>query len=132
MRFLIVLLFGTILSACNVGQSKRIEKPKKNERLVLFKTRIINYQPDTLDNSENELSEWTISNQIGDTTNYWVKTYLSSCSDYDGDVEFKNDSLFLDYWDISEVTCTEHVLYELTYKILNKERAQYKYELRRR
>jgi hypothetical protein len=131
MRHFAMLLFGTMLVSCNVGESKKNEKPR-NEKLVLFKTRIVNYQPDTLDNSQDKLTEWTISNQSGDTTNYWVKTYLSSCSEFDGDIEFKTDSLFLDYWDISEVTCTEHVLYELTYKILNSERTQYKHKLRRR
>jgi len=132
MRSLTLLFLGTIWVSCNVRQSSKIERPKKNDRLVSFKTNIINYQPDTLDNSEKTVNEWIISNPSGDTTNYSVKLFLSSCSKYDRDIEFKNDSLFLDYWDISEVTCTEHVLYELTYKILNKEKIKYKHELRRK
>jgi hypothetical protein len=104
---------------------------KKNERLAFFKSRIVNHQPDTLKNLDT-LDGRTISYQNADKLNYRVTILLSSCSDYDGDIQFKDDSLFLIYSDLSDKTCTEQVLYELTYTVLNKERKQYKHEVMRK
>lgn len=84
-------------------QSYSAEQRKKNGRLVLFKTRVVNYQPDTLDHSENIDDDYIISKQIADTTIFWINTHLSRCSDCKEDIEFKNNSLFLDYWNVNKI-----------------------------
>jgi hypothetical protein len=80
--------------SCDIRQTNKIATHEKNERLALFESKVNNHQPDTLAGFQNVLNGWTIWSQRGDTTDYRVKMYLSNCSDIDGDIEFKNDSLF--------------------------------------
>ncbi len=61
--------------------------------------------------------------------NYIYISYLSmvnGCSEYDGDLEFKADSIILKLDNTSGIECTESRCDRLVYKIRNPENKKYK------
>ena len=68
----------------------------------------------------------TTQKQVGDTLLLLVDLPWNGCADMEGNIEIKNDSLYLLYGLDDKTLCTELVHYELKYKVSNPEKIKYK------
>src|SRR5690606_34232159 len=125
--FVLLLMFG--FCSCNKELGSKLES-KPNHNLLFFRTKFLEEL-----GSENYL---ILEKQLGGKPKVEyvddliiVKTLaeINACGKYVGDVEIKNDSIFLTSKLNSDEICTSTAIEEFTYIIDNPNRKKYKFRM---
>jgi hypothetical protein len=107
-----------------LGSCDSFEEEKKHVNLL---QRSSDYYRE-LSEKEDEGVDWidNITNkQDGDTLFSSVSHLDNGCMEFDLDIEYLKDTIFLKYVQRNEENCKEIVVYKLGYKILNTEGKKY-------
>lgn len=127
----IIIILAFFLYACDTNK----QEYKTNDRLIDFKSFSVMSMDSLIESGEAnyKLIYSEKFNPKTDTIRYDKDliyiSYLSivnGCAEYGGDLEIKNDTIFLKLRDIGEISCTEQGCDRLVFKIKNLEYKKYK------
>jgi hypothetical protein len=113
------LFIIVILSFCSCTK-------KKNESLLSFSSRYYREPTEVEFLNFNSIDSKISQTRSEDTLQIVVDFISSGCMNFDGDIFFRRDSLYLLYWNVNEEICTELSFYRMKYKILDTTQTKYK------
>ena len=114
----IISLFVTLFFLVSILTSCR--STTKHPDLISFNCKYLrDYSLAELRNREKAKTTISTKNS-GDTLKAIVELPQAGCIAFEGDIDSRNDTLFLKYWNPQDEACTELVYYQLTYLVRSK------------
>ena len=137
MKIFITIIFAGIFYSCSVQSEKTDEKKiQKHDNLISFRCEFEMDMDELFDKSDEEYQKLTDDINfnaktdtilyLNDTLYISYLTYVNACAEYAGNIEFKNDTIILDAYNILDEVCASGELDRFIYTIYNPENIKYK------
>ncbi len=130
-----ILFIGFVISIASCNYLTIKSEVDKHEKLISFKSVLVMDMGEYLDLDEQERQriydntrfypETDTIAYLNDTLYISYLTYVNSCAIYDGNIEIRNDTIFLEANNIGEHVCMSGRLDRFIYVIFNPDNIEY-------